>query len=76
MQKAINQPVADLDIGEPPQSLVYLWNAYAEVRRGVEGKMTYSDVNSYCSLFNCSFEGFEIKIFLELDGLYWSISRD
>ncbi len=76
LEKGMGKPVPELQIGDVPEQIVYIWNMYAEIKRGCSDNVTYQDIQAYCQVCECNLLPFEAKIVIELDSLYWSVYNE
>lgn len=63
-----------MEHGECPESFIYLWQWYIEVK-GSE-KLTYTELKNWSELTCVNVEPFEVEILKTLDRIYWKAYND
>ncbi len=76
LEKGTGSPVPELHFEPMSESILYLWNTYADIKKGCEGRITFVDIQAFTSLYNCELAAFEIDIILKLEVLYWSVNNE
>lgn len=59
-----------LQIDEPDESIAYVLDIFYQLKRSKGQKITFSEIQAYCSMMACKLVSWEIEVIMKIDDLF------
>lgn len=62
----------ELQFDQPDETITYLYHLFFDIKRSKGHKITYSELESYCSLMGVTLVSWEIAVIIKIDNIFES----